>query len=715
MKKEVLAFLLSAALLTVTVTGCAKSDDSSAAEVQGVERLTAYAEAGYTREMMNVDWTAFDRYTVYDGTVYMAYGESGRVASLYPAQETLYERADDEWQLASIDACGEGLWILQEQTAHGETGLVSRYRAIKISYDGEMLEMLDLGEYDAGMRITDLCCGSDGYLYLNCWNDDCAPYGSALWLAAPDGEMQTSEFCEIYQGLMKTADGAVTTWGWNSDNQVYLRCFSSDGGYEDIAVPDSADYGGKAIQNIGNGVNGAAATIFDDNGIYSLFGDGSVEPLIIWADNAMSAITPAAIFEAEDGVYFCPYYYFNGTGGSYGCYLLKEGEPAEKQTLVLAVFGDTNYRYAVNQFNTLSAEYYIQVLDYCEDGADFTDAASLLSAQLSAGVGPDIICFNGSMSSEVYGAKGFLLDLNAFLDADEEISRGDICLLPLMDSDGALYSVAANFCIETCWSVEKSLSGRSGWSYAEFAEFAANLPRGSYLSVCNEPLPLFQELLHSYIPTMIDWQAGECSFDSAEFIALLDASRSAAAVGLNAEELYADELLRMMSNGELALQSAVIASPYDIAEIENAIKQDITLIDWPTPDGGCGSRAYFLERFGIASECVSQEGAWELIKHLLSAGAESSALTSFTAPVLKTALDEITADLLGGDEPLVTVRQAEKFSALLNEVSIASDAELTAQEIITDSVLAYFAGDSTAEQAAELVRSRVGLYVSEQS
>ncbi|MCD8017312.1 MAG: hypothetical protein LUE97_05880, partial [Oscillospiraceae bacterium] len=145
MKKEVRAFLLSAALLTATVTGCAKSDDSSAAEVQGVERLTAYAEAGYTREMMNVDWTAFDRYTVYDGTVYMAYGESGRVASLYPAQETLYERADDEWQLTSIDACGEGLWILQEQTAHGETGLVSRYRATKISYGGEMLETLDLG------------------------------------------------------------------------------------------------------------------------------------------------------------------------------------------------------------------------------------------------------------------------------------------------------------------------------------------------------------------------------------------------------------------------------------------------------------------------------------------------------------------------------------------------------------------------------------------
>lgn len=113
-------------------------------------------------------------------------------------------------------------------------------------------------------------------------------------------------------------------------------------------------------------------------------------------------------------------------------------------------------------------------------------------------------------------------------------------------------------------------------------------------------------------------------------------------------------------------------------------------------------------RFGISASSENKEMAFEFIAMLLSEDTQRYVYDGF--PVLKTVYEEQYADALnaGAYMPEVIYNGISKSAAC-----IQTDQDVF--DIIEDEAAVFFAGDETAAEAAEVIQSRVQIYLDEQN
>ena len=289
-----------------------------------------------------------------------------------------------------------------------------------------------------------------------------------------------------------------------------------------------------------------------------------------------------------------------------------------------------------------------------------------------------------------------------------EFSREDFVALRAFESGGALYSVAPCFDVSTYVGLERLVGEGTGWTFEDYSALAASLSPGQKLFELMSPEIFLQNSLNSFLPTVMDHSAAECSFTDGRFEALLEQAASAK----TAEQTDVAGLVGRFTSGETVLMDSVLRGVYDLAALENTAGGSVTAIGWPTQGGECGSELLASSDIAICAT-GDTEGAWAFLKFCLSDAQLQEQLATTSFPISRAALEARLAECQARQEDAMSAAQAEKLRALLYALVYKSAADYSVTGIVLEEAGAYFAGERSAAETAELVQDRISTYLSE--
>lgn len=464
----------------------------------------------------------------------------------------------------------------------------------------------------------------------------------------------------------------------------------------DTFALEPADVGGVGIYGLGTTADGDVLVSCTSDG-REFVKTADEADLFDWSEPGIVSPGYTNLYELGDGSWLLFY------RGQTSLELLEEKLLPPKTTLTLL----TDYPRAelytiVNDFNRTSEGYRVEVQLLGEGGL----TAELLRTQLIAGEGPDIFAFYDRSSLADLGANSFE-DLLIYLDADEEYGRDTLVpeLLEAMCVQGKLSWLPYSFGISTFTAPSAYLS-EPGFSFDEAKQAAAKAG-----------LPLFpgwmtRDILWGWLSDFavgqyMDLEAGTCSFDSEDYISLLEECAAAASeFGSDSAALY-----------NSLLQFELLQNLIRVSTISSNYGGDYAYVGAPneTTNGSMFSPDLC---FTISSASEHKDAAWQLVRSCLSEEHQSALSGGF--PASAQALDALIDDAVANGvhyyeyEYELDEADAAKLRGLISETQTAQDAYPAVLNIMAEDAAQFFAGQITAEQAAAYTQDRVSIWLAEQ-
>lgn len=459
---------------------------------------------------------------------------------------------------------------------------------------------------------------------------------------------------------------------------------------------EPADVGGVGIYGLGTTADGDVLVSCTSDGREFVKTADEAE-LFDWSEPGIVSPGYTNLYELGDGSWLLFY------RGQTSLELLEEKLLPPKNTLTLLTDLPRAELYTiVNDFNRTSEEYRVEVIQFGEDGL----TAELLRTQLIAGEGPDIFAFYDRSSLADLGANSFE-DLLVYLDADAEYGRDTLVpeLLEAMCVQDKLDWLPYSFGIST-FTAPSAYLPEPGFSFDEAKQAAAKAG-----------LPLFpgwmtRDILWGWMSDFavgqyMDLETGTCSFDSEDYISLLEECAAAAAeFGSDSAALY-NSLLQFELLQNL-IRVSTISDNYGGAYAFVGVPNETTNGSMFSPDL-C---------FAISSTSGNKDAAWQLVRSCLSDEHQQMNLTSFpaSASVLDAMIDDAVENGVHYYEYEYELDEADaaKLRGLISETQTVQDAYPAMLNIMAEDAAQFFAGQITAEQAAAYTQNRVSTWLAEQ-
>ncbi len=473
----------------------------------------------------------------------------------------------------------------------------------------------------------------------------------------------------------------------------------------------------------------------DNTAFYGVKSDKSREKLIDFANSGLSEVRSIAPLADEE---------FVCTMGS-KLYRLSERDAddlAEIKEITLAVaLNIDSIQPMIADFNSGSNLYRVNVKNY-SDGHEhtiggFESAAHDLEMDIISGNAPDMVWLDTN-ETEKLASKGAFTDLYELMDSDTRFTRDAFLpnYLEAAETDGHLYSITPTFMIRTMAAKSKFVD-KENWTFDEFKSAYESRPEGMELfETANNRNAVFDRLSNSGAD-FIDLTTHTCSFDSQEFIDMLEFAGQFPGV-----DEYAWE--QCSCRNDTALLSDMYFSSFrDInVQKQSVFGEAITFVGAPSADGK-GSVMLPSNQFAIMETSDNKEGAWEFIKLFLADecfngspdgipvtenGLKKVMEAALEPPFYydelngnkKVYMDETGMDSYSNEQIKITPmtddeqKRYEQFVRSVRRIS-SGNTELAISSIISEETEYYFAGEHSAKQCAEMIQNRVSILLSEQS
>ena len=424
---------------------------------------------------------------------------------------------------------------------------------------------------------------------------------------------------------------------------------------------------------------------------------------------------------------------------------------AQKTHLTMAVqYLEYDTRAAVIDFNRRSDRVHIDIVDYSEYNTpeDYSAGLTKLTTEVLAGHMPDILSLE-ELPYVQLAAKGLLEDLYPYLDADKELSR-DIFfdnILKALEVNGGLYQVSSGFTIVSAMGASSVVGDKPGWTYEELYAALEKMPEGCEIfgkGMTKEEV--LQMCLYMSMDSFIDWGTGTCSFDSDDFIRMLEfCDRFALEFDYsNYDSAVDSDRARITAGQQLLMTTGVDFDEIKYSDFYFGGETNTTYIGFPTTDGSSGSALMFQAGMAMSSQCADKEAAWEFMRTFLTEAYQSKGYymptnrVEFDRQLEKEATPEYETDGEGNyllDENGERIEKSRggmassdgfsmSFYALsqeqvrkIREVVETTDKivqfDIGVYEKIIEEARPYFNGQKTAQEVARLIQSKINLYVNE--
>ena len=391
--------------------------------------------------------------------------------------------------------------------------------------------------------------------------------------------------------------------------------------------------------------------------------------------------------------------------------LLSEHEAAspgaEPATLRLGTVGDS-LSSIVEGFNARSEGVVVREIDYTRGGTvSVQDALTLLAADIASGNGPDML-LTTNLPVHSYIRRGYMLELSGLIDTE------DIVMAEALEVSGGLYCLARGFGVETYAGLASDFGEAEGWTLEQYLEAEAGLRPGAVMFY-NATRELFLRMTcASYMQEAIDWESGECSFDTEGFVQLLD---TAARMTEYPEETgfgYAPpaELLR---TGSEYVTLCYVGSVTRMAAFEAEVGERVCFVGMPAPDGGNGSVMNVNGAVGVMAYTEQRAACADFLEYLLK-GYDPSELDyerNSSMPMYRPYLEELTSRAQADGK--LEGEDIARFYEFLGLVRYSNLSDAETLDIILEEASAIGPGTRTAAEAAALIQDRIQTRVAEQS
>lgn len=446
-------------------------------------------------------------------------------------------------------------------------------------------------------------------------------------------------------------------------------------------------------------------------------------------------------------------------------------EIKEKKVLTLAcMYLDWNLRSMIVEYNKTNDEYRINVVDYSEYATDddYNAGVTKLTTEIISGSVPDIF-LTSNLPIDKYAAKGVIADLNTFMDGGNGLSRDYFVpqVMSALEKDGKLYELPTSFFVQTAYALSSIASQYDTWNVAAVQDAMTQLQEGATVfSNGWTKNTALSNCLSRNLSAFVDWTTGKCEFDSEAFQQLLAFCNS-----FPAETSDGDGAIAYAPSADIAVDDAMWES--DATRITNgkqlmsttgmysfdsyiwnvyAIRDKITFTGYPTEDGS-GSSFELQMPMAISSVTKYPDAAWDFVCSIIkkmNTIDENNYYYGF--PISQAAFDAEMTDIMteqyqldengeqvdwdGDGEPdkairgsyetmengetvykdvyALTQEDIDQILGVINSTRSVYDYDQEILDIITDEVAAYFAGDKDVQTTANMIQSRVNLYVQEQ-
>ena len=591
-------------------------------------------------------------------------------------------------------------------------------------------------------RITGLGYGGDGRLYAAYQTIEGGDSLEGFVILSGDTEACALAKLDFGAGTAEDvrADFAYGAEGLFPGEEEDLLVYDSRAVYEyDVETGESR----KLFDWLDCDVNGSYAKVLgtlEDGSVAAVYTDGGA--------GVYSAVSVAVGSTTS--------FYTDGSldQGNTGLVLLKKTriDPEQvKKTLVVAVLSDDNFlRDAAVAFNRSSSEYRVEIRQYYDSTGDGTyeDALVNLNNAIASDNCPDIISLAG-LDAETLAEKGVFEDLNPYLEQSGALSREDILesVLKAYTFEDRLIAIPRRFMVQTAVGDAGELDAAGAWTVEQVIAYAEAHP-GAELFDQGTKDSVLDYLMRCSQETFIDWETGECRFDSELFQKLLsfvnrypDEADQGAALSSEWDRL---------ADGGLLLSKEVLSDFNSVQVYMEMFQKKVKYIGYPTSDGSGGHIIVNAEQtYGISSQSDKKEGAWQFLENILTRETDSRFQTGFPSSRSRLRLEAKEAlnsgyelDKEGNpllDENGEPIAASLGFSMMyydmssnrtytyrppvqeeidivlevLDQVRLAPEENSQIMNIIREESAAFFAGQKTVEEAAAGVQNRVGLYVSE--
>ncbi|MCM1056320.1 MAG: extracellular solute-binding protein [Firmicutes bacterium] len=386
---------------------------------------------------------------------------------------------------------------------------------------------------------------------------------------------------------------------------------------------------------------------------------------------------------------------------------------SERETLVVGVSEYSMLEDAVRRFNRGNTGYRVELKQYDTD----TMLSDLLTAPEEM---PDILDISWIVP-DVLAGKGLLENLEPYYKKSEIVKKDDI--LPAVWEagriDGKEVGAVTSFGLQTYWTTVSDFP-RDGWSLEDFMALVQQYPDKKPLSTYS-PTTVMNLFSATLLDDFVNWEKGKCTFDSPEFVELLE---QIASLDYPKEEnggkkvYYEDEIVRNFLKQEYLLKSDYYAAPYYYIQAVGQYGDKAFNIGYPSD----GDEPMFLmninQQLAIYSNSECKDGAWAFIEFLLSKEEQTwygEVRSGF--PVRK---DAFAAYLsrpysenrdFAGDDPGAG---AEELAYMAEHMCKGDTIRLSEiWNIIWEEVPYLFEGDKDAATVAELIQNRANMYLKE--
>lgn len=430
-------------------------------------------------------------------------------------------------------------------------------------------------------------------------------------------------------------------------------------------------------------------------------------------------------------------------------------------------YTDYYLRKLIIRYNKQNTGVRISVKDYSSynnEDNNWEGAATQLGNDITVGNVPDILVLDSSLPVETYYKKGVFADLYPYIDSEENgIDRADLMenILKACEHNGKLYSIITSYYFQTLAAKSDFVGTEPGWTIREMLDTIAKMPEGMVaFSYDFDRASLQEMLLNACMGSFVNYETGETSFNSQDFIDLIEFLKSCPEKSIQNEyyenvdydnydaqaeqEWYNAYEMRFFQNKALFLNAYVS----DFSALTYTLQQfggNATLIGYPTPDeNSSGAVIYPNMELGICAASKNVSSAWQFLKYLLTDEQYAKDNYAFTISKknMQAKLDQTNKDAeengdsewtdedwqwyeenyseeyvnyLKSSRMKYTPELGQKLLDIANTATtvVRYDEKLT--EIINEELSSFYGGTKSAADTANIIDSRAKIYISENS
>ncbi len=482
--------------------------------------------------------------------------------------------------------------------------------------------------------------------------------------------------------------------------------------------------------------------ISDGRRIYSYdLSAGKIEEEINWLNSGVDIKNMIGCFLLEDGSFLavdCPYEKKQGYHLEFiAMKKKKQKETAEVVTLAVSAMND-RLKQEIFSFNKENRDIQIEVRDY----SNYEDPGKQMNLDFTAGKIPDIINVTYNISYDSLVKKGMFTDLYPLMEQDPEIKKEDFLpsVLKAVEKDGKLYNLPVQFSLRFLVTSKRIAGNRKGWTAEEMLEAYQGMKKGSYFM----EYPTRENYIHTILQNTGDyvhWDTGEVLFDSEDFIRLIEYSQN-----FESEDAYnnenAEALPVLVKKDKLFVTEA---SLYEITGIQLYSKMygkkgGFAVMGYPSKNRDDSVFMVLNDlSLSITEQCKDKAAAWQFVRRFFTYDFQKNA-GGPVFPARKDAFEKCLEYAAAAEEYTdedgmkikpykttvgwnlslgpITEKEADRVRGIVERIGSClhyGREEEEMQAIIEEELEAFYAGDKSAKETAEMIQDRVEIYVSENS